>query len=106
MSATQWLDAPPPTTPGGGDIVPPVHPDLKSTGMAGFTKFTDVLAGWVLLGALAAAIIGLLVFVFGPALGIHSGRRYGTLMMISSVGAAALIGIFAGLINLVYHWFG
>lgn len=103
MSTTQWLLE---RARLAGPILPPVHPDVHSTGMAAFTKFTNVLAGWVLMAALAAAIIGLLVFVFGPALGIHSGRRYGTLGMISSVGAAALIGILAGLINLAYTWFG
>ena len=95
---TLWLMA-------DGDL-PPIKPDLKSTGMAAFTSLTNTIAGWALLFALFAAVVGLIIMAIGPAMGIQSGRRYGTLILLGAIAVAVGLGIIAGLINLVYKMFG
>lgn len=89
----------------GGDV-PPIDPDLTSTGMAGFTKLTNTIAGWALLFALFAAVVGLIIMAIGPAMGIQSGRRYGTLILLGSIAVAVGLGLIAGVINLIYKMFG
>lgn len=91
--------------PGDGNL-PPIKPDLNSTGMAAFTSLTNTIAGWALLTALFAAIVGLIIMALGPAMGIQSGRRYGTLILLGSIAVAVGLGVIAGIINLVYKMFG
>lgn len=79
---------------------------VGSTGMKGFTDLTNTLAGWTLLVALFGAVIGLIVMAIGPALGIQSARRYGTLILLTALAAAIGLGVIAGLINGVYALFG
>ena len=40
--------------------------------MAGFTDLTNTIAGWALLGSLAASLSSALVFVIGPAVGLRT----------------------------------
>src|SRR5664279_3567400 len=49
----------------GTGLVPPVKPNMNSTGMAGFTDLTNTIAGWAPLGSLAAFLLSALVFVIG-----------------------------------------
>ena len=91
---------------GGTGLVPAVKPNMNSTGMAGFTDLTNTIAGWALLGSLAAFLLSALVFVIGPALGIRHGRQYGAIGMVGALGAAALVAVAAGLVNLAYSTFG
>lgn len=91
---------------GGSGLVPPVKPDMNSTGMAGFTALTNTIAGWTLLGCVAAFLLSGFVFVFGPALGFSRARQFGGLGMIGALGIAALVGLAAGLVNLFYTMFG
>ena len=97
-SGTMWRLAP-------GDL-PPIEPDLNSTGMKAFTSLTNTIAGWALLVALFAAVVGLIVMALGPAMGIQSARRYGTLILLSSIAVAVGLGVIAGVINLIYKMFG
>src|SRR5664279_569797 len=66
----------PASTPvrGGTGLVPAVKPNMNSTGMAGFTDLTNTIAGWALLGALAAFLVSALVFVIRRAVGLRPGR--------------------------------
>ena len=91
---------------GGSGLVPAIKPNMNSTGMAGFTDLTNTIAGWALLGALAAFVLSALVFVIGPALGLRHGRQYGAIGMVGALGAAALVAVAAGLVNLAYSMFG
>ena len=95
-----------PPVGGGTGLVPAVKPNMNSTGMAGFTDLTNTIAGWALLGSLAAFLLSALVFVIGPALGIRHGRQYGAIGMVGALGAAALVAVAAGLVNLTYSTFG
>ena len=90
----------------GTGLVPPVKPNMNSTGMAGFTDLTNTIAGWALLGSLAAFLLSALVFVIGPAVGLQRGRQYGAIGMVGALGAAALVAVAAGLVNLAYSMFG
>lgn len=80
--------------------------DMKATGLGGFQKLTNTIAGWALAGALFAAVVGLLVFALGPSFGLESGRRYGTRIMLGALAVAIGLATIAGLINLVYAMFG
>ena len=91
--------------PAGDGLVPAVRPNMNSTGMAGFTDMTNTIAGWTLLSCLAGFMLSGLVFVIGPALGIRHGRQYGAIGMLAALGIAALVGMAAGLVNLLYSMF-
>lgn len=90
---------------GGSGLVPAVVPNMSSAGMAGFTELTNTIAGWTLLSCLAGFLISIFVFVFGPAMGLRHARQYGAIGMISAAGAAALVALGAGIINLSYNMF-
>ena len=106
-TAPTTSSAPASTPVGGGTgLVPAVKPNMNSTGMAGFTDLTNTIAGWALLGSLAAFLLSALVFVIGPAVGLRRGRQYGAIGMVGALGAAALVAVAAGLVNLAYSMFG
>ena len=107
-ASTAPTSSAPASTPvgGGTGLVPPVKPNMNSTGMAGFTDLTNTIAGWALLGSLAAFLLSALVFVIGPAVGLQRGRQYGAIGMVGALGAAALVAVAAGLVNLAYSMFG
>ena len=95
-----------PAAPAGGGLVPPVKPNMNSTGMAGFTDLTNTIAGWTLLGCVAGFILSGLVFVVGPSFaGLRHARQFGAIGMMASLGIAAAVGMAAGLVNLFYTMF-
>lgn len=90
----------------GTGLVPPVHPNMNSTGMAGFTDLINTIAGWTLLGCVAGFIMSGLVFVVGPSFaGLRHARQFGAIGMMASLGIAAAVGMAAGLVNLFYTMF-
>lgn len=96
-SVTEWFSSAP---------LGQVCADMSGTGAAGFRKLTNTVAGYALLAALFAAVVGLLVFAVGPSVGLESGRRYGTRIMLGALAVAIGLATIAGLINLFYTMFG
>jgi hypothetical protein len=84
--------------------MPSIHPNVRSLpGSGTLLQLVNGLAGWALIGALVALVLGAVAWAFGShSHNVHqamAGRR----AVLVSAAAALLIGAAPVLINFFFH---
>ncbi|GAA3848883.1 hypothetical protein GCM10022243_13650 [Saccharothrix violaceirubra] len=96
---TMWVSQPGPLEP--IDITE----GRNAPGLAAFESMVNSIAMYVLIGGLAAVVIGVGIAVVGPRLGFQHARGVGIGGVVGGVFLGAVVGLASVMINFAYSMF-
>jgi hypothetical protein len=104
VAASRLLAQPKP--PPGGPLNPiNIQDGRNAPGLAGLESLLNSIAVYVLLGGLAAVLLGVGLAAVGPRFGFQHARSIGIGGVVGGVALGAVVGISWALINFMYAMF-
>lgn len=92
-----------PATPGGQ--IPAIVPDFNGPGVKGLTSIGGTIAGWALVLASIAVVLGVMLAVVGPRLGFQGAKAVGMGGIIGGFAMGGVVALATPGVDVVRSWF-